>query len=101
MFFSLILSSDGFPDAKLQTHPILATLRLFRPGDALDSVFQQVVVGKQFLGLHPIFPAAPGSHAFTSALPALRDRRSGPPLGEVHEPSPGTKRGGRKGRATG
>lgn len=65
MFFSLILSSDGFPDAKLQTHPILATLRLFRPGDAFDSVFQQVVVGKQFLGLHPIFPAAPGSHAFT------------------------------------
>lgn len=36
-----------------------------------------------------------------SAFPALRDRRSGPPLGEVHEPSPGRKRGGRKGRATG
>lgn len=71
------------------------------PGDAFDSVFQQVVVGKQFLGLHPIFPVAPGSHVFTSAFPALRDRRSGPPLGEVHEPSPGRKRGGRKGRATG
>lgn len=71
------------------------------PGDAFDSVFQQVVVGKQFLGLHPIFPVAPGSHVFTSAFPALRDRRSGPPLREVHEPSPGRKRGGRKGQSNG
>lgn len=45
--------------------------------DAFKSVFQQVVVGKQFLGLHPIFPAVPGSHAFTVIHEKQMERKNG------------------------
>lgn len=53
------------------------------PGDAFDSVFQQVVVGKQFLGLHPIFPVAPGSHVFTVKHKKQTEREDGGGAGKA------------------
>lgn len=53
------------------------TFRLFKPGYAFKSVFQQVVMGKQFLGLHPIFPEVLGSHAFTVKHEKQMERKNG------------------------
>ncbi|XP_055991436.1 uncharacterized protein LOC130043165 [Sorex fumeus] len=45
--------------------------RSFKSRGASHSDFQQVVVGKQFLGLQPVFPAVPGRPAAAAAAAAV------------------------------